>query len=177
MSVNEQVVRTLRTLMGTARLALTKGDLSAAEQAAMASVAAAGSIEARSLEAPLARLVTVSSCWRGGGAGATGGEVDEGLLLLATVEEELIKIEKDPNHRPNPKPPATLAAHPASAAEAAAEKPPEKAPPLKAKAADGEVSHDPSPRLVRTLTLALTLTLTLTLTLALTLTLTLTLTH
>jgi len=83
MGANEQVVRTLRTLMGTARIALTKGDLSAAEQAAMASVTAAGSIEARSLEAPLARLVTVSSCWRGGGAGATGGEVDEGLLLLA----------------------------------------------------------------------------------------------
>ena len=40
--------------------------------------------------------------WRGGGAEATGAEVDEGLLLLATVEEELIKIEADPNPKPKP---------------------------------------------------------------------------
>ena len=126
MGANEQVVRTLRTLMGTARIALTKGDLSAAEQAAMASVTAAGSIEASSLEAPLARLVAVSSCWRGGGAEATGAEVDEGLLLLATVEEELIKIEADPN--PKPKPAAVkLAAQPSPGAEKAPEKAPEKA--------------------------------------------------
>ena len=135
MGANEQVVRTLRTLLGTARIALTKGDLSAAEQAAMASVTAAGSIEARSLEAPLARLVTVSSCWRGGGAGATGGEVDEGLLLLATVEEELFKIEQDPN----PKPAADkVATQPAPGAEKGAEKAPDKAAAALKAAAEGE---------------------------------------
>ena len=151
MGVNEQVVRTLRTLMGTARIALTKGDLSAAEQAAMASVTAAGSIEARSLEAPLARLVTVSSCWREGGAGATGGEVDEGLLLLATVEEELIKIEKDGVAKPTkPAKPAAdkLAAQSAPSAASGADKGPEKATDkaaaaLKA-AAEGEKSSEGS---------------------------------